>query len=181
MLSTAIQEQIQGTQRVGRVTWFMTHEAIHRRGTKAKPLSLTGTSSEVFWGEWGGGGPGPRQIPLGGRSLLSASHPAPPGRRSEAESTLGPAPRSSQPWCRWPGGSSPALCAPGPPTHLLLLLLYERLLVLPGGQEHISVLLADHVAVGSAGSAHVALEPAPALASLLPAVGTAGHPNALGP
>lgn len=95
---------------------------------------------------------------------------------SQPEGVLGPACRSSRPWCRRPGGGSPALCAHGPPAHLLLLLLYERLLVLPGGQEHVSVLLADHVAVGSAGSAHVVLEPAPALASLLPAAGTASRP-----
>lgn len=98
MLSTAIQEQIQGTQRVGRAAWSMPHEAIHRRGTKAKPLSLTGTSSEVFWGEWGG--PGPQQIPLGGsrkRKACEARLPAPHSRGAGG-----------------PGGS-PALCAPSHP------------------------------------------------------------------
>ena len=75
-----------------------------------------------------------------------------------------------------PGGSSCPSCAPGPPTHLLLLLLDERLLVLPGSQEHVSVLLADYVAVSSAGSAHMVPEPAPALASLLPAAGDSRPP-----
>ena len=110
----------------------------------------------------------------GSCSVPAARHPQGGSRSQKARWAWLPAPRRRG--AGRPGGSSCPCVPPAPPTHLLLLLLYECLLVLPGGQEHVSVLLADYVAISSAGSAHMVLEPAPALASLLPAVGDSRPP-----